>query len=586
MKSERPACFLFFVGGLALAVSALLVSNPMIEHALVSNPSRSLSWGPGLFRVLLAVHGLALMAIGLVLLRSARRRTQRTLRPSQSSKRWWVSWVVLSVLSVIALLLRLWHLNSDLWFDELLTLLNFVRLPLGDLVTSLPDQNNHLLFSALSYASVRVFGESSWSVRLPSVLFGVMSLWALFLLGRRVVGSKEALLACGLMTVSYHHIWFSQNARGYMALLFFSLLATWLWLEALDKEAWGWWIAYSLAVTAGMLSHLTMVFVVAAHLSVYLMTLWSASRKKDKSPEHSVSWRPLIAWGLCVSLTLQLYALALPEFLHVGLHEVSLESEWTSPWWVIAETVRNLRIGFSGVVVIMCGGGLLVGGWLDMLRREWQSGMLMILPALLAGGSVLATGHNLWPRFFFFAMGFALLIAMHGTTVVSQLFSNLVTMKSRERWGAVAGTTLALLMIAASVTTVPRVYAHPKQDYSGARDYVEMHRGPNDGVVAVGLAGVAYERYYAPTWSVAQTQAELDSARRGRAEVWLVYTLPIEVKTYRPEIWQAIESDFSVVKIFPGTLGGGEVFVCKQRPKTVGNQLSSVKESPTAARTH
>jgi mannosyltransferase len=562
---------LALVVGLSLIAAAMNFSNKAIEHSLVSNPSRSLSWGPTLFRVLLAFHGFALLAIAVMRRRNASRRTEHPASFlagcsfDQLRTATWHSWIALSALSVVALGLRLWHLNTDLWFDELLTLLNFVRLPLGDLVTSLPDQNNHLLFSVLSFVSVRLFGESAWAVRLPSVLFGVMSLWALFLLGRRVLGTRESMLACALMTVSYHHIWFSQNARGYMALLFFSLLATWLWLEALDRQSWGWWIAYSLAVTGGMLSHLTMTFVVAAHFLVYLaMLLWA--RRSKASVATSFNWRPFVAWTLCVSFTVQLYALALPEFLHVGLHEVSLESEWTSPWWVIAETLRNLRIGFSGVLVVACGGAMFLSGWLSMLRREWQTAVLMVLPAVLAGMSLLASGHNLWPRFFFFAMGFALLIAIHGAMVIPELLTaRLTKWKSHETLGSVAGITLACLMIAASAVTVPRNYVYPKQDFTGAREYVESHRGASDSVVAVGLAGIAYGRYFAPQWSVAQTREELEAVQHNNSDVWLVYTLPVEVKTYRPEVWQAIQNEFEVVKVFPGTLGGGEVFVCRER---------------------
>lgn len=558
---------LALMAGLGLIAIGMLFSNAVIEHALVSNPARSLSWGPTLFRALLVFHGIALLVVALVSMKSVGRSAYSsapTLPLDESRSTTWRSWVALSVLTLVALSLRLWHLNTDLWFDELLTLLNFVRLPLGDLVTSLPDQNNHLLFSVLSYASVRLFGESAWAVRLPSVLFGVMSLWALFLLGRRVLGTRQALLACALMTVSYHHIWFSQNARGYMALLFFSLAATWLFLEAVDRQGWIWWLTYSVAIALGMLSHLTMMFVVASHVLVYLAMLWL--HRSRESNRASFNWRPFIAWVLCVSFTTQFYALALPEFLHVGLHEVSLESEWTSPWWVIAETLRNLRFGFSGLLVVLCGGAMVFYGWLHMLRREWQTAMLLVLPALLAGGSMLASGHNLWPRFFFFTMGFALLIAVHGTMLVPQLVTaRLTKFKSHETWGLAAGTALACLMIAASAVTVPRNYVHPKQDFTGAREYIESHRGPNDAVVAVGLAGVAYGRYFAPSWSVAQTREELDAARRDKQKVWLVYTLPVEVKAYRPDVWRAIQSEFEVVKVFPGTLGGGEVFVCRDQ---------------------
>src|SRR3712207_8760073 len=61
--------------------------------------------------------------------------------------------------------------------------------------------------------------------------------------------------------------WFSQNARGYMGLLLFTLLAMWFWLEAIDTNKWKWWGLYAAAIVGGMWVHPTMAFVVAAHRS-------------------------------------------------------------------------------------------------------------------------------------------------------------------------------------------------------------------------------------------------------------------------------------------------------------------------------
>jgi mannosyltransferase len=562
------------LGGKLLVIAGAFLGSETIQRALLSEPNRSLSWGPILFRCLLIAHGLILTFVAARMVMGIKGQLPAEPRFKIRTKTGWHWWVALVGLSMIALGLRLWRLNTDLWFDELLTLLNFVRMPLGDIITRLPDQNNHILFSILSHASVRIFGESAWSVRLPSVVFGVASLWALFLLGRRVLDSRGAFLACGLMAVSYHHIWFSQNARGYMALLFFSILATWIWIEAQQRQTWKWWIAYSVVVALGMWTHLTMVFVVLAHALVYTATFFqSITGKQVKTP---FSWRPLAAFILGATLTLQLYALALPEFLSVGLHEVSLESEWTNPWWVIIETLRNLRIGFSGMLVVL-GAGVMVGlGWLNLMRREWQAAVLLVLPPVLAGGTMIALGHNLWPRFFFFSMAFALLIAVYGALTLPRFFAQqIIRWPVGERLSAGAGLVLAFLMILASAVTVPHNYAFPKQDYSGARDFVERQRGPNDAVVAVGLAGVAYRSYFAPSWSVAQTDAELEVVKRGKSNVWLIYTLPVEVKAYRKEVWQRIQSDFTVVKVFPGTLGGGEIIVCRQSRENNGRLAQS-----------
>jgi mannosyltransferase len=559
--------------GLVLCFVAA-ASNATIERALLGEASGALGWGATLFRVLLLGHGLLLLGIGVV---AARRfHLAPTVHPSTRRRAPWAGggtlrweWMLLAVLSAVALALRLWHLGSCLWFDEVITLVGFVRPSLGHTVTSFPSQNQHMLYSILAHACVTLLGESAWAVRLPAVLFGVASLWALFLLGRRVVGVRDALLACALCTVSYHHVWFSQNARGYTGLMFFATLATWVWLEAPRRQAWRWYVTYAITVALGMWIHMTMVFVPLAHVLIDGAAALGPRRGDQASAWHRTRgafWKSIAAWALAASLTLQLYALSLAEFLRTGLHEVSLPSEWTQPQWAIGEAFRSLGLGFGKGAAVLVGLLLAAVGWLRIARRDWRAAMAMVLPALLGGASMLALAHNLWPRFFFFATGFASLIAVHGATAVAEFFvRRLAPPKSRESLGNWASFAVAGLMIFVSILSLPRCYALPKQDFTGARGYVEHVRQPGDGVVAVGLAGIAYQRYFAPHWLVAQTVAELEAAHRTHRRLWLVYTLPIQLKTFRSDMWDVIQRDFEIVKVFPGTLGGGEVNVCQER---------------------
>jgi len=320
----------------------------------------------------------------------------------------------------------------------------------------------------------------------------------------------------------------------------------------------------------GLWVHMTMVFVAAAHVIIHVGSMITGVGATLRGrPSGTVSGQqgthtgvplrrmPFCAWLLCGTLTLQLYALALPEFLRTALHQVSLPSEWTSLQWVLTESLRSLQVGFATIAVVAGGAAVAAIGWLSILRRAPAAALAMVLPALLGGVCMWVLAHNLWPRFFFFSMGFALLIVVHGALRTAALLAG--------RWAGVVGTGLAGALILASAATVPRCYAHPKQDFAGARDYVEQQRTPGDVVVAVGLAGVVYKRYYAPQWLVAQTQGELDAIRQAHSGVWLVYTLPIQVKTYRPDIWATIDKNCQIVKVFPGTLGGGEVTVCRLR---------------------
>ena len=200
------------------------------------------------------------------------------------------------------------------------------------------------MYSILAHASMQVFGEQAWALRLPSLFFGVASIWALFLLGRRVVGNTEALMACALMTVSYHHIWFSQNARGYMGLLLFTNLATWLWLEAMDHDSWTIRFAYAVSVTLGLWIHMTMLFVAATHALIFLLVWLKSGREPARLSKAAA------AFALCGTMTLQVYALSLPEFLRTAAGEMSPPSEWTNPLWVVAESLRSLRGWLRGYV--------------------------------------------------------------------------------------------------------------------------------------------------------------------------------------------------------------------------------------------
>jgi mannosyltransferase len=556
---------LLLLGSLLVAL-AIIVSGADYSQMLLGENAKDLSWGAPLFRMLLAFHGLLLIGVSFYWTQlTANNSETEKIKVEKTSSLIWIS---LIVLSVIALGLRLWHLNSDLWVDEVLTLVDYARKPFGEILTSFPNQNQHMLFSVLARTSFDIFGESAWALRLPSVLFGVGSIWAMFFLCRKLLGVKEALLASALMTVSYHHIWFSQNARGYMGLLFFTLLATWFWFEALEKKKWRWWFAYSAAIVLGMWIHMTMAFVVAAHGLVYLALLFSPKLSGDKtfSLERRAGIKPFVAWFLSVTVTLQLYALALPEFLRIGLHEESKNSEWTNPLWVLTETIQNLSIGFAGIAVVICGGAFVAFGWLMLFRKNRRAAVLMVLPPIFAGTFMLALGHNLFPRFFFFAMGFALLIVIHGAVELPKFLSNLIgKFENKSAIPNAIGVTLVTLMILASITTVPRNYALPKQNFSGARDYVENQRLPGEKVVAVSIAGMMYEKLFAPSWSVAETGADLENIQEKSEKIWLIYTLSPEIKAFHPDMWQMIEKDYEVVKIFPGTLNGGEIFVCQKR---------------------
>ena len=368
------------VAGLGLVAVALAWSNAHIEMSFRGKDTGVLAWGPTLFRVLLALHGLVLIsfAVGRLRLQDDTARIHVEAPPETRCGRG-VGLLLISICAV-AIPLRLYRLDTDLWIDEVLTLVLFVRPAIGEIFTSFPAQNQHMLYSVMAKGAIAIWGESAWALRLPAVFFGVVSIPALFLLARKLTDKWQALAACALMALSYHHIWFSQNARGYTGVLFFAILSTWLWVKALPQKRWSLWLGYIAVVVLGMWINLTMAFMAASHGLTYVLLLIFGRR--DRAGVKSLGqvalgswWMPLAAGALCVTVTLQLYALSLPDFLNSGYNEVSLESEWTQVWWLVLETIRGLHIGYAGWFAVLAMIVVLGTGWLSIFRRSWNVGM-------------------------------------------------------------------------------------------------------------------------------------------------------------------------------------------------------------------
>ena len=118
------------------------------------------------------------------------------------------------------------------------------------------SQNHHPLYSLLARVSYLAMGGADWAIRVPALLFGVASVWATYRFAREVTDRRESLLAAALLSVSYHHVWFSQNARGYSALLFLTLAGSTLFLRmlragptAITRTAWLYGAVMALALS-------------------------------------------------------------------------------------------------------------------------------------------------------------------------------------------------------------------------------------------------------------------------------------------------------------------------------------------------
>jgi hypothetical protein len=118
--------------------------------------------------------------------------------------------------------------TQSITHDEAVTYERYVSGPLYRLVTS-SDANNHVLHSLLARWSVDIFGLSELTLRLPSVLGGLLFLAMTACIAWRVwPGTPMALLAVLLLGGNPFVMDYLSAARGYS-------LALGFWVAALDR---------------------------------------------------------------------------------------------------------------------------------------------------------------------------------------------------------------------------------------------------------------------------------------------------------------------------------------------------------------
>ncbi len=463
-----------------------------------------------------------------------------------------------AVLVLLGAVLRIYRLDTGLWYDEIMTLIGSVRLPLGEILTHFPGNNHHPLYSVMAQASIEVFGEFPWSLRLPAAVFGIASIPMLYLIGRRVTSRVESFLAASILTFSYHHIWFSQNARGYTTLTFAVLLATYFLLSWFGDRRRSYLYAYAVVAAMGSYTHLTMVFVVVSHALVCGFELYRGRYVK------LADWRPLGATFVgSALLTLLLYAPMLSDMIVFFTTQTATAEEIATPLWAALAAIRGLGVGFGILWVVGVGGVIFgIGTW-SYLRDRSTALAMFLLPLPVTVGLAVVMGRPIFPRFLFFAIGFGLLITVRGTAVTGALLARRhKSLISPQNAGVCAAVLLSVAALAFSAMSLPYGYRYPKQDFGRAVEFVDGSMAAGDSVAVVGEPTTTPVRLYlGRSWPRLESTDQLAELRSRSGAVWVMYTFPAYIEAYQPDLWRTLVNECEESRQFQGTVADGNIVV-------------------------
>ena len=231
-----------------------------------------------------------------------------------------------------------------------------------------------------------------------------------------------------------------------------------------------------------------------------------------------------------------------------------MATEWKDPAWLVLESLRNLSQGIpGGWLGILIGTMIVLVGVLSYARQSPLVLSVLLLPAALIGILILGTGHNLWPRFFFFSAAFAVLIGVRGGAT---LIRRVVPQGQATRWELALG----LVVVVLSALTVPRAWG-PKQDYQAAIQFVAESSVAADAVISVDLTRYPFREYFGLDWVVVDSPEGLAEIEATHPRTWVLYTFPVRLAAVFPDLWDKLQTEYRTATVIPGTVGGGEIVI-------------------------
>lgn len=189
---------------------------------------------------------------------------QREAEPASLLSRVGV-WLALAAATGLGAVLQLHAITAkSFWLDEGSSI-TMARLDWFNFVRILWRREMNMVLYYLLLRGWLHLGDSVAWIRGLSVVFAVVAIPAIFLLGRKMLGTRFGLVSALLLSVNAFQVRYAQEARTYSLLVLLLIIANYFFISAIDsgrRRDWNWYIvASSLSIYA----HFFAVLVVVAH---------------------------------------------------------------------------------------------------------------------------------------------------------------------------------------------------------------------------------------------------------------------------------------------------------------------------------
>jgi len=221
-------------------------------------------------------------------------------------------WILL-----LGLVLRLISLNQSFWLDEATSAQVVRNFNLEEIISKFSPGDFHppLYYLLLKVWSL-IFGTGEIALRIPSVIFGLLTIYITFLIGRELVNRKTGLTAAVLLATSALHVYYSQEARMYSLIAFLVTLSVFSFMKILKRGRLRDFLIFGLVLVTIAASDYVGVFIFLAFW-VYVIVFKQSKKFFPKFiASHiilllfAVLWLPVFLKQLNIGLSVNTTALS------------------------------------------------------------------------------------------------------------------------------------------------------------------------------------------------------------------------------------------------------------------------------------
>ena len=402
--------------------------------------------------------------------------------------------ILFSFLVLVSFALRIYRLNQGLWYDEILTLEKFLRLPWNEIIISLPLPNNHILYSLLARLCIVVFGEKEWSVRLPSFMIGGFTPAIAYLVLRKRFSEFSAFFSGLFLALNFWMVWFSQDARGYSGMVLFTLLSQIFFLKWMEQRKARTAMYYLVCSVFACWFHLYSVFVILAQAAFgFFKWLW-----QRRAQSALIFLLPMLSLFFA---SLLYVPGALDLFSYIGKEGRDLGGRWLDLNFL--QEVFKLCAGSHLLWTALVCFSLAVLGFSRIYKDASEIFWIYLLSVVLLIVFTATLRVFIYARFLAFLIPvFALALALGIEGFSHALFSANIRLKRLAIGFLLIAVSLSLLI------SLNRYYRLGKQGLKDAAMYIQANY-PLARVISLGLARNEFLHYY-PRAQPVYGQVQLD----------------------------------------------------------------------------